>query len=72
MIESYGIFEYDREEDLDCEAILFHDVIFLEDFGVFKKGEKHSKVIMSYFEGYIETTDRKKEQEFLLEPKNEN
>ena len=69
-----GVFDYDKEEDVGSDMYCFYNVVFLEDFGVFKKGEELPKVIVSYIEGWINEGffdgTKYREQEFKAVPIN--
>ncbi len=68
MKEEHDIFKWEGWDQLSEECFVFYDVVFLKDFGIFKKDEKYKDVYMSYQEGYIESADDKKLQKFELVP----
>jgi len=47
------LFTWEEWENFDTLVILFHYVKFIEDFGIFKKGEKFYEVFVNYNSGNI-------------------
>lgn len=62
-------------DELDCMVHAFSDVEFLEDFGVFSKGEIYPDVAVDYEVGKIEAWDKDdnlvKKQRFKIVPVND-
>lgn len=66
--------EWTGWNEIDINCITIYGVTFLEDFGVFKKGENYTSLNVDYGEGFLEywkNEDERKYQYFKACPINE-
>lgn len=73
IIEKTIPFQWVGWDQHDVLFMAFYDVEFVEDFGIFKKGEKFDSISVNYGEGWIEAYDSTqiepvKKQNYVAKP----
>jgi hypothetical protein len=66
-------FEWDSWDEIDILFTAFYNVTFIDDFGVFTKGETFSSISINYAKGTIEAYNDEdavviKTQKFIAKP----